>query len=66
MMALAVFRNWGMTSTADVGQIVFEMIDLGEMKKTEEDRLIDFVDVFSFEEAFNTDYAIDVSKAFQS
>ena len=42
------------------------MIDLGEMKKTEEDRLIDFVDVFSFEEAFNTDYAIDVSKAFQS
>ena len=65
MMAPCVFQSWGIASTADVGEIVFELIDLGEMKKTEEDRLSDFVDVFSFQDAFNSEYVIDVSKAFK-
>lgn len=65
MMAPAVLRFWGISSTADVGRIVFEMIALGDMKKTENDQFSDFVDVFSFHDAFDTDYVIDVSKAFQ-
>ena len=66
MMAQAVFRCWGISSTADIGSIVFELIELGEMKKTENDRFSDFVDVFSFDDAFNSEYVIDVSKAFKS
>jgi uncharacterized repeat protein (TIGR04138 family) len=66
MMAPCVFRCWGISSTADVGHIVFELIERGEMKKTEEDRFIDFVDVYSFEDAFNSEYPIDVSKAFKN
>ena len=65
MMAITVFRFWGISSTADIGRIVFEMIELGEMKKTENDQFSDFVDVFAFESAFGDDYALDVSKAFQ-
>ena len=66
MMAKTVFRCWGILSTADIGGIVFEMIDRGEMKKTENDQFSDFVDVFSFDDAFGVEYAIDVSKAFKN
>ncbi len=66
MMAPSVFRCWGISSTADIGRMVFELIELGEMKKTENDQFSDFVEVFSFEDAFGTEYAIDVSKAFKS
>ena len=65
MMAPSVLKCWGVLSTADIGTIVFEMIELGKMKKTEHDRFSDFVDVFSFEDAFNAEYMIDVSKAFK-
>jgi len=66
MMAKTVFRCWGILSTADIGGIVFEMIELGTMKKTDNDQYNDFVEVFSFDDAFGTEYAIDVSKAFKS
>ncbi len=66
MMATAVFRHWGISSTGDIGRIVFELIDLGEMKKTDNDQFSDFVDIFSFDDAFDTEYVIDVSKAFQN
>ena len=66
MMANTVFQSWGISTTADVGKIVFELIELGKMKKTESDQFSDFVDVYSFEQAFGTDYAIDISKAFKS
>ncbi|WP_010582569.1 Minf_1886 family protein [Schlesneria paludicola] len=65
MMATAVFQHWGISTTGDVGRIVFELIELGEMKKTDNDQFGDFVNVYSFDDAFNSDYAIDVSKAFK-
>lgn len=66
MMTKTVFRCWGIQSTADIGEIVFEMIERGSMKKTETDQFSDFVDVFSFDDSFDADYVIDVSKAFKS
>ena len=66
MMAPSVFRYWGITSTDDFGRIVFECIDLGKLKKTDQDQFSDFVEVFSFDDAFNNHYVIDVSKAFKS
>ena len=41
------------------------MIDRGDMKKTENDHFEDFVDVFSFQDVFDQQYVIDVSKAFK-
>ncbi|MCA9117412.1 MAG: hypothetical protein KDA79_20220 [Planctomycetaceae bacterium] len=65
LMARAVFRNWGITETADFGRMVFEMIERGEMKKTERDRLTDFYDVYDFADAFERDYTIDTAQAFR-
>jgi uncharacterized repeat protein (TIGR04138 family) len=66
MMATTVFRCWGISSTADIGRMVFELIELGEMKKTENDQFSDFVGIFSFDDAFGPEYVIDVSKTFKS
>ncbi|MBI1346023.1 hypothetical protein GC163_07015 [bacterium] len=65
MMAPSVFKSWGILATEDVGHIVFEMIDRGELRKTDRDQLSDFFDVFSFETVFRDEYRIDTSKAFQ-
>ena len=64
-MALTVFRQWGLTSTNDVGHIVFEMIERGEMRKNEQDRLTDFFELYSFEEVFGERYPLNVTAAFQ-
>ena len=64
-MAPVVFRHWGLNSTDDFGRIVFEMIERGEMRKSEQDQLSDFHAIYSFDEAFSEDYRIDVSKAFR-
>jgi uncharacterized repeat protein (TIGR04138 family) len=64
LMALAVFQQWGIHSTADFGRIVFEMIERGEMRKTPHDHVSDFFDVYDFETAFDRDYRLDVGRAF--
>lgn len=53
-LAKTVLRRWSIRGTADFGKIVFAMIDLGLMRKTDEDRFEDFVDVYDFDEAFET------------
>lgn len=65
MLTTTVLRHWGVESTEDVGRIVFELIERGEMRKTEHDNLEDFDDVYDFEEAFDRDYRLDLSKAFR-
>ena len=64
-MAPVVFRHWGLHSTDDFGRIVFEMIDRGEMRKSERDLLSDFHAVYAFDDAFSEDYRVDVTKAFR-
>ncbi len=64
-MAPAVFRHWGLQTTDDFGRMVFEMIERGEMRKSEHDQLSDFQSLYSFDEAFSDRYQIDVSKAFR-
>lgn len=51
-MAKTVLRHWGITSTQDFGNIVFNMVDQKILATREEDRLEDFKDVYDFEAAF--------------
>lgn len=51
-LAKAVLANWGLRSTGDFGEIVFNLIRVGEMKKSPTDRREDFDDVYSFDDAF--------------
>ncbi len=52
MLGKMVFRQWGVTRTADFGEIVFRLVEAGLMGKTEADSLADFQDGFDFEEVF--------------
>lgn len=51
LMARVVFRLWGVNRTRDVGEIVFNLISVGLMCKTEGDDLADFCDVYDLDEA---------------
>lgn len=58
LLARTLFAYWGVKSTADFGRIVFELIERGEMRKTDRDQFSDFVDVYDFEDALDRDYRI--------
>ncbi len=55
-MARTVLEHWGVRSTADVGEMVFALVEAGILIKQDEDDLGDFADVYSFDEAFGQDY----------
>ena len=56
-MALTVLEYWGLTSTRDLGEIVFALVDLGVLVKQETDCIDSFDSVYDFEEAFEASYA---------
>ncbi len=59
LMAKCVFNSWGVYTTSDFGEIVFNLIRIKQMKKTKEDRREDFNDVFDFD-VFERDFKIAV------
>ena len=48
-MAKCVLNSWGIRSTGDLGELVFNLIRIGQMRKRPEDRREDFENVFDFE-----------------
>jgi uncharacterized repeat protein (TIGR04138 family) len=62
LMARTVFRMWGINSTADFGEIVFNLIDAGLMSKTDEDDRLDFHDVYDLDEALMQGYRIEAKE----
>jgi uncharacterized repeat protein (TIGR04138 family) len=48
-----VFRSWGVHSTDDFGEIVFQLVSAGLLSKTDEDSRDDFRSVYSFDEVFS-------------
>jgi uncharacterized repeat protein (TIGR04138 family) len=55
-MARTVLEHWGIERTDDVGEIVFALVEMGVLIKQDEDTRDDFIDVFSFDEAFERQY----------
>jgi uncharacterized repeat protein (TIGR04138 family) len=58
LMALTVLGLWGVHSTADLGEIVYNLIASGDLEKTPSDSRADFDNVFDFETAFRRDYVL--------
>jgi uncharacterized repeat protein (TIGR04138 family) len=54
-LARTVLASWGVTRTDDFGELVFNMIEIGQMRKTRKDKREDFHDVYDFREAFARD-----------
>ena len=53
IMARVVLESWNVRQTRDLGNIVFGFIDFDMMRKQSEDRIEDFQDVFTFDDAFD-------------
>jgi len=51
-MAVCVFDYWGVRSTEDFGNLVFNLVDMGVFSKTENDRIEDFKNAYRFDDAF--------------
>ena len=55
-LARTVLEYWGIRCTRDFGEIVFLLIEASLLRKTEEDSVDDFVNIYDFDTAFK--YAI--------
>ncbi len=53
MLARTVLESWSITRTSDFGRIVFGFIGFEMMQKQPGDKVEDFDDVYSFDDAFN-------------
>lgn len=53
-----VLASWGIRSTSDFGEIVYNLIKIGEMSKSDSDRRSDFDDVYDFEQALVEEFAL--------
>lgn len=57
-MAKAVLNSWGLFTTDDLGNVVFNLVNAGLMSKTETDTIEEFRAVYDFEETFVRGYRI--------
>ena len=51
LLAATVLTHWGIRSTSDIGDIVYNMIATGDLEKTPSDSRADFDNVYEFETA---------------
>jgi len=52
-MAVTVFEEWGVRRCEDFGEIVFNMVEIGLLAKTENDGRADFQNGYDFTDAFH-------------
>ena len=55
-LTMAVLKHWGINSTEDFGNIVFNLVENKVLSKTEDDDIDEFKDVFDFEDVFKRGY----------
>ena len=55
-MTMTVLKHWGIKSTDDIGNIVFNLVENDVLSKTEEDTIESFRDAYNFEEVFEQGY----------
>src|SRR5262245_6318088 len=55
-MAMDLFEEWGVHSCEDFGELVFNMVEIGWLAKTEKDSRADFQGGYDFFETFRKPY----------
>ena len=60
LLARHVLEHWGMRSTADIGDVVFTLVDLNLLISQPSDSRADFIGVYDFDEAFDQNYPWNV------
>jgi len=56
LLARDVLAFWGVTSTEDIGRIVFTLVKVGLLSTQPNDREADFAGVYDFPDAFSQPY----------
>ncbi|MBI1248720.1 hypothetical protein GC197_12875 [bacterium] len=62
LLAKVVLNSWGLHTTSDFGEIVYNLIGIGMMRKSKSDRREDFDDQYDFEDAFVKNFEFQVSE----
>ena len=60
LMARTVLNQWGVSKTADFGDIVFNLVEEQIMSKQDSDTRDDFENIYDFEEVFDHDTQIEI------
>lgn len=63
VLARVVLEHWGLRSSADLGDIVFTLVELGLLVSQPNDSKEDFADVFDFTDAFDRNYPWNAAAA---
>ncbi len=61
-MAWDILKNWGLTDSMAVGNVVFKLVDRKLLGKSENDTMMDFKNGFDFEKAFSDPFKTDTIK----
>lgn len=56
VMARLVLEHWGLTSSADIGDVVFTLVELELLMSQPSDTREEFADVFDFDQSFEREY----------
>ena len=56
VLARMVLEHWGVRTTADIGDIVFTLVDLELLMSQASDTREEFIGVYDFEESFEREY----------
>lgn len=58
LLAITVLNQWGVRSTSDFGEIVYNLIAAGDLEQSDSDSRDDFNDVYDFETAFRHEFVL--------
>lgn len=61
-MTMSVLKHWGIKSTEDFGNIVFNLVEYKVLNKTEDDSIEHFRNGYDFTEVFQYGYRKDLHK----
>ena len=61
-LTLSVLKHWGINSTEDFGNIVFNLVENKVLSKNEEDSIESFKNAYNFEEVFDQGYRQQLAK----
>ena len=59
-LAKIVLETWGIRSTGDFGELVYNLIRIGQMKQSDRDRREDFDEVYEFATAFDPHFEMAI------
>ena len=63
LLARMVLEHWGISATADIGDVVFTLVELGLLMSQPADSKEDFQNVYDFTDAFDRNYPWNAAPA---